>query len=51
MEVWDDDPEVGGDDLIDSFTVAVPRSEFHFNKSSLLTVHGMKKIGNLALVF
>ena len=51
MEVWDDDPEEGGDDFIDNFTIANLSSLFDFNQSNSLTVKGIESIGKITLEF
>ena len=51
MEVWEDDPEVDGDDLMDNFTIAMLSSVFDSNQSNPLTIEGMKGIGELTLAF
>ena len=52
MEVWDDDGNTGGDDLIDNFTIRLMSSLFDGNQSnSRTTVSGIEGIGYLTLAF
>ena len=51
VKVWEDDVEVGGDDLIDQINIAMLSSVFDSNKSNPLTIEGMKGIGNFTLAF
>ena len=49
--MWEDDPEVGGDDLIDNFIIANLSSLFDFNQFHSLAVIGMYGIGKITLAF
>ena len=49
--MWDDDIEIGGDDLIDNFTIPIPRPTFHSKGSNSLTVNGTAHIGILKVAF
>ena len=51
MEVWDDDPEEGGDDLIDNFTIQLMSSLFDADQSNSQTFNGTEGIGYLTLAF
>ena len=51
VEVWDDDPPAGGDDVINNFTVAKLGSLFDFDQPNSLTVNGTVGIGKITLAF
>ena len=49
VEMWDDDPQFGGDDFIDNFTTANMSSLLDFDRSNSLNVTGMLGIGTITL--
>ena len=49
--MWDDDPQINGDDFMDNFTIANLSSLFDFSQSNSLNVDGMEGIGNIRLAF
>ena len=51
MKVWDDDPEEGGDDFIDNFSIQLISSLFDGDQSNSQTVNGTEGIGYLTLAF
>ena len=51
MEVWEDDPEQDGDDIIDNFTIPISNTTFTCNQSKLVNVKGNTDIGNLTVIY
>ena len=51
MEVWDDDPEVNGDDLIDRYNITILDTLFTVNGFEPMVIKGVKGIGNLTIAF
>ena len=51
MDVWDDDPEVNGDDLIDQFIIPILVTVSGLNDSESKTLNGVQGIGELTIAY
>ena len=51
VEVWDDDPEENGDDLIDQFIITILDTVFAVNESEPIIIEGGKGTGYLTIVY
>ena len=51
VDVWDDDPEFNGDDLIDKFTIPILDMVSALNESESKTLNGEKGNGQLTIAY
>ena len=49
--IWEDDPEKGGDDLMDQFIISLPASAPDLNQCHILNVPGQYGIGTLTVAY
>ena len=51
MEIWDDDPQTNGDDLIDQYNIPILDMISTVHESEPTVIQGVKEIGKLTIAY